>query len=57
MPPPGDVALSTGMCPDWELNLQPFSSQAMLNPLKPHQPGIDIILAFFSYKFLKSVLI
>ena len=24
----GDLALNPGMCPDWELNQQPFSSQA-----------------------------
>ena len=27
-PPPGDLAHDLGMYPDWELNLQPFGSQA-----------------------------
>ena len=26
MPPTGDLAHDPGMCPDWELNPQPFSS-------------------------------
>ena len=28
MPPAGDLAHNPGMCPDWELNWQPFGSQA-----------------------------
>ena len=28
MPPAGDLARNPGMCPDWELNWQPFGSQA-----------------------------
>ena len=28
IPPTGDLAHSPGMCPDWELNWQPFGSQA-----------------------------
>ena len=27
-PPTGDLAHNPGMCPDWELNQWPFSSQA-----------------------------
>ena len=28
LPPTGDLACNPGMCPDWELNWQPFGSQA-----------------------------
>ena len=31
--PTGDLARNPGMCPDWELNWQPFDSQPALNPL------------------------
>ena len=27
------------MCPDWELNPQPFGYRMMLQPTEPHQPG------------------
>ena len=27
------------MCPDWELNLQPFSYGTTLQPTEPHRPG------------------
>ena len=28
-----------GLCPDWELNQQPFGSQACTRSTEPHQPG------------------
>ena len=28
------------MCPDQQQNLQPFGSQAMLQPSEPQQPGL-----------------
>ena len=28
-----------GMCPDWELNLRPFGSQASAQSTEPQQPG------------------
>ena len=28
------------MCPDWELNWQPFGSQAGTQFTEPHQPGL-----------------
>ena len=37
----GDLALNPGMCPDWELNQQPFSSQAGTQPTEPHKPGLN----------------
>ena len=39
MPPTGDLAHNPGMCPDWELNQRPFSSQAHVQSTEPHQPG------------------
>ena len=38
-PPNGDLACNPGMYPDWELNQQPFGSQASAQPTEPHQPG------------------
>ena len=38
-PPTGDLALTPGMCPDWELNRKPFGSQASNQSTEPHQPG------------------
>ena len=34
-----DLAHNPGMCPDWESNQQPFSSQASAQSTEPHQPG------------------
>ena len=39
MPPTGNPAYNPGMCPDWELNQQPFGSQAGTQSTKPYQPG------------------
>ena len=38
-PPTGDRACDPGMCPDWELNQQPFRLQAGTQSTEPHQPG------------------
>ena len=38
-PSTGDLACNTGMCPDWELNRQPFGSQASTQSTEPHQLG------------------
>ena len=35
-----DLACNPGMCPDWELNQQPFGSQACAQSTEPHQPGL-----------------
>ena len=40
-PPTGHLACHPGMCPDWELNQQPFGSQAGAPSTEPHQPGPD----------------
>ena len=38
-PPAGDLGCNPGMCSDWELNQQPFGSQAAIQSTEPHQPG------------------
>ena len=38
-PTGGDLACNPGMCPDWESNWRPFSSQASTQSTEPHQPG------------------
>ena len=38
-PPTGHLACHPGMCPDWELNQQPFDSQAGTQSIEPHQLG------------------
>ena len=35
----GYLTCNLGMCPDWELNWQSFSSQAGAQSTEPHQPG------------------
>ena len=42
--PDGDLACNPGMCPDWESNQQPFSSQASVQSTDPHQPGLLCVL-------------
>ena len=37
--PTGDLAQNPGMCPDWELNQQPFGLQAGIQNTEPYQPG------------------
>ena len=32
-----------GMCPDWESNHQPFSSQAGTQSTEPHLPGATVL--------------
>ena len=39
MPRTGDLAHNPGMCPDWELNWQPFGSQTSAQSTELHQPG------------------
>ena len=42
--PTGDLVCNPGMCPDWELNQQPFGPQAGAQSTKPHQPGTFFFL-------------
>ena len=37
--PTGNLAHNPAMCPDWESNRQPFSSQTGAQSTEPHQPG------------------
>ena len=43
-PPAGDLAYNPGMCPDLELNQQPFSLQTGAQSTEPHQPGQQLTL-------------
>ena len=53
--PTGDLARKPGMCPDWELNQQPFGSQAGTQSNEPHQPGqMWLIILITSCKTLSS---
>ena len=51
MTPTEDLAHNPGMCPDWELNQQPFGSQASTQSSEPYQPGLE---KFFILKHLNS---
>ena len=53
VPPTGDLACNPGMCPDWELNLLPFGSQAGTQSIEPQQPGqiSDFFTKFKVYCF------
>ena len=42
--PPGDLACNPGMCPDWELNQQPFGLQDSTQSTEPHQSGQNAFL-------------
>ena len=48
-PPNGDLAHHPGMYPDWELNQQPFGSQAGSQPTEPHQPGPILLFITMYY--------
>ena len=43
VPPIGDLARNPGMCPDGELNHQPFGLQAHAQSTELHQPGLKVI--------------
>ena len=53
-PPTGHLAHNPGTCPDWELNLQPFGSQAGAQSTEPHQagPSKKFLIAFLLLKNL-----
>ena len=41
VPPTGNLACNSGICPDWESNQQPFGLQAGAQSSEPHQPGLS----------------
>ena len=41
VPPTGDLACNSGMCPDWESNQRPFGSQVSAQSTESHQPGLQ----------------
>ena len=47
----GTLACNPGMCPDWELDQQPFGSQAGTQSAEPHQPGLR---SYFLLRYLNS---
>ena len=56
-PPTGDLAHNPGMCPDWELNQQPFALQACTQSTELHQPGLcffKLILLFPCNKVVEA---
>ena len=44
--PTWDLAHNPDMCPDWELNQQPFGLQAGTQSTKPYQPGQGLFFFF-----------
>ena len=55
--PAGDLARNPGMCPDWELNWQPFGSKAGTQSTEPHEPGPFLSVFFFLIEFLGVTLV
>ena len=51
-PPTGDLAHNPGVCPDWELNQQPFGLQTRAQSTEPHRPG----RAHYFWRILQDVL-
>ena len=54
VPPTSDQACNPGMCPAWELNWQPFTSQASTQPTEPHQPGLVCCFCFVLFCLSKK---
>ena len=50
----GDLACNPGMCPDWELNQQPFGLHHGAQSTEPHQPG-HIVFFYFNILGLNLV--
>ena len=58
----GDLARNPGMCSDWELNLRPFGSQPMPNPLSYTSQGCTLVFeermnGLQTVKYTKEVMI
>ena len=54
LPPTGDLACNLGMCPDEELNWQPFVLQDDTQPTKPHQSGLGWFISLKKKKKKKE---
>ena len=54
MPQPGDRTHNPGMCPDLELNWQPFALQDDAQPTELHQPG-PYVYDLLQQKYTKQV--
>ena len=52
--PTGDLACNPGVCPDQELNRQPFGSQATTQSTEPQKPGL-VFLFIQLEKFWKLI--
>ena len=48
-PPTEDLAGNPGMCPDWELNRQPFGLQDGAQSIEPHQPGPAVVVVVSAF--------
>ena len=53
--PTRNSACNPGMCPYWELNQQPSSSQAGTQSTEPHQPGLNLLICMLLWNFLDQV--
>ena len=47
-PATGELTRNPSMCPDWELNLRLFDSQADTQSTEPHQLGLIVLWNFIS---------
>ena len=50
VPPTGDLAHNSGMCPDWESNWGPFGLQDNMQSTEPHQPGLIFYIKLWLHK-------
>ena len=56
VPPTGDPACNPGMCPDQELNQQPFGSQVNTQSTEPHQPEHTLYIIWRFKGYLAEIL-
>ena len=60
VPPTGDLAHNPSMCSDWELNQQPFASQAGTQSTEPHSQGPGLVFMehfHFSFRFYWTTMV
>ena len=51
----GNQTCNLGMCPDQELNLQPFGYKTTLQPTEPHWPGLNLFFKYSSPHFYHQI--